>query len=161
MKRRILPIVLFFVVLTGFCGPVRAAPYLDSVHIVFSDGSEVVLSNEEYKIVNGNVLVKPNYVLYFLPFTVPGKGIWWDGSRKTLIFAHTDSDDYIKERVSIKIGEKQFKDLGETFALRQEAIVEEGRVYLPLRGMAEAYGNKVDYSKDGARIQIRMEKQMQ
>ncbi len=140
----------------GLCAPVSvsAAPYIDTVTVTYPDGSTTLVRNEDHIITNGNILLKPSYIIGVLPFIVPGKGIWWDDSRKTLIFAFTDADDYIKEKMSIKIGEKQFKDQDDIYELRQEAVVENGRVYLPVRGIAEAYGHEVRYTKRNGMTEI-------
>ncbi|UYO02459.1 copper amine oxidase N-terminal domain-containing protein [Paenibacillus sp. PSB04] len=156
--RSILTAVLCSLGLIALDVPATAAPFPDSVQVGYPDGSEATLSNGDYTIDNGNILVNPTYVTGALPFIVPGKGIWWDNTKKTLIFAFTDSDDYIKERIKIKIGEKEFKDKGKIFELRQEAILKNGRVYLPIRGIAEAYGKKVHYTKSNGIINILIQK---
>ncbi|WP_155971706.1 stalk domain-containing protein [Paenibacillus sp. Soil522] len=65
-----------------------------------------------------------------------------------------------KEGFSIKIGEKEFEDkvLDLTFRIPQEAVFKDGRVYLPLRGISEAYGNVVNYSKNNGVIMITIQR---
>ncbi|WP_373558022.1 stalk domain-containing protein [Paenibacillus sp. XY044] len=44
------------------------------------------------------------------------------------------------------------------FELRQGAVLANGRVYLPIRGIAEAYGNVVRYTKSNGVINILIQK---
>ncbi|OZB94110.1 copper amine oxidase N-terminal domain-containing protein [Paenibacillus sp. XY044] len=159
MKMRgILTVVLLSIGLIALNVPVNAVPFPDSVQVGYPDGSKATLSNGDYTINNGSTLVNPAYITGVLPFIVPGKGIWWDNTKKTLIIAFTDSDDYIKKRFAIKIGEKEFIDNGKIFELRQEAVLDNGRVYLPIREIAEAYGNTVHYTKSNGLINILIQK---
>ncbi|QYR21978.1 copper amine oxidase N-terminal domain-containing protein [Paenibacillus sp. sptzw28] len=137
--------------------PVNAAATVKSVKIEYANDRKANLNNEEYILIRGSILVSPSYVTDVLPFLVPGKGIWWNNEQKTLSFAFTDKDDYIKERFLIKIGEKKFKDNNKIFPIRQEAILKNGRVYLPLRGIAEAYGNVVKFTKSNGLVTISIE----
>lgn len=133
--------------------PVHAAS-VDSVILGYPNGEKQTLRRDEYIVLNGSMMVSPYKIPDVLPFSVPGKGIWWLHDEKTVIFAFTDTDDYIKARLSIKAGEKEFTDDGKSYTLRQEAVLQNGRVYLPIRAIAEAYGYDVHYKKSNGIINI-------
>lgn len=159
---KFLNVVVFSMFFFGFCIPVNAAMNVDSVNIEYTNGNKTNLTKQEFILINGSILVSPIYLVYILPFTVPSKGMEWDGDEKTLLFSAFDKDviGESKERFSIKIGEKEFEDkvLDLTFRIPQEAVFKDGRVYLPLRGISEAYGNVVNYSKNNGVIMITIQR---
>ncbi|GIQ71179.1 copper amine oxidase N-terminal domain-containing protein [Xylanibacillus composti] len=126
----------------------------DTITIEYPNGNRTALMNGDYMMNGGTVYIKPNPMLGLLPFAVPGKGIWWIGDEKKLVFAFMDTDDYMKERFSIKVGEHKFMDNGNEYELRQEAVLQDGRVYLPVRAIAEAYGYSVHYANNNGTIVI-------
>ncbi|MFB5677675.1 stalk domain-containing protein [Paenibacillus terreus] len=133
------------------------AESVDSVILGYPNGEEQTLRSEEYIFLKGSIMVSPYKVTGVLPFSVPGKGIWWLHDEQTVIFAFTDPDDFIKARLSIKAGEKELIDDGKSYTLRQEAVLQDGRVYLPIREIAEAYGHDVQYTKSDGKINISIE----
>lgn len=130
------------------------AESVNSVVVGYPNGEKETLRSEEYIFLKGSIMVSPYKTTGVLPFDVPGKGIWWLSDEKTTIFAFTDKDAFIKARLSIKVGEKEFIDDGKSYALLQEAVLQDGRVYLPIREIAEAYGYDVRYTKSDGIINI-------
>lgn len=159
---KFLNVVVFPMLFFGLCIPANAAMIEDSVNIEYANGVKSNLTKQEFILMNGSILVSPNYLIHILPFTVPGKGVSWIGDKKTLLYEAYDIDGIgeRKEGFSIKIGEKSFNDkiLDLTIRIPQEAILKDGRVYLPLRGIAEAYGNVVNYSKNNGEIMITIQR---
>jgi hypothetical protein len=153
-----LTVVVFSMLMFGVCVPANAALNEDSVHIEYPNGDKSNLTKDEFIRMNGSILVNPNYLINILPFTVPGKGMNWLEAEKALLYEAYDVDG-IGERnkgLAIKIGENSFKDyiLDRTVSIPQEAILKDGRVYLPLRGIAEAYDHVVNYSKNNGEVLI-------
>lgn len=98
--------------------------------------------------------MQENSITQVIPFTVPGKGVWWDNQSKTITFAYTDEDGYIRDRLSIKIGENQIKDFDQTIKIDNPAILSNGRVFVPLRGISEAYGRKVHWKSENGKREV-------
>lgn len=84
---KFLNLVVFSMFFFGFCIPVNAAMNVDSVKIEYTNGNKTNLTKQEFILINGSILVSPSYLVdIILPFTVPGKGMAWDGDEKTLLF---------------------------------------------------------------------------
>ncbi len=122
--------------------------------IHFADQKEELAYNTDYMMNNGQLFIKAQAITPVLPFVVPGKGISWDHLNKTIIFSYTDQDGYIADRLLIKIGQDYMKDFDEKIKMTSPAILSNGRVFLPLREISEAYGHKVQWNNKNGKGEI-------
>jgi len=145
MKKLIVTVLILSFFMTSYS--ISAS---NSKDYVLSFNSDTVFELEEgvdFVISENHILVAPRYILFVLPFQVPGKGIWWDNSTKTLIFAKKDEDEYYRSRMEITVGKNYFVDLGVEYSINKSAELIDGRVYLPLRAISEAYNKEVKWEK--------------
>ncbi|AZN38472.1 stalk domain-containing protein [Paenibacillus albus] len=130
----------------------QAANQVVPVTIEYPSGDIVKLDHQEdYRIDNGRLMLWAGYVPSILPFAVASKGVYMIGD-KTLQIDAVDYD-YPGERragFTIKIGEKKFTDhiRNQVIKISQPAELIKGRVYVPLRTIAEAYSCVVQFTKD-------------
>ncbi|MFS0870377.1 stalk domain-containing protein [Paenibacillus xylanilyticus] len=125
---------------------------------------EVTIDLETFQLVEGNdfiiseghILVSPGYITNVLDFDVPGKGIWWDNEAKSVIFAYVDKDDYPKPRLAFKVGESYFTEFDKQIDLKSKVVMLDGRVYLPLRAISEAYGMEVHWESNTGQTMIQI-----
>ena len=138
--------VIFIIVISIFfinIKPINAAN--NTYLIVFDSGEFKIEEGRDYIISEGNLFVSPYYITSVVPFSIPGKGIWWDSEAKTLTLAYLDEEEYIKPRVVFKVGESYFNDFEKQISIETKVKVVEGRVYLPIRAISKAYGKEVTW----------------
>ncbi|SEN66776.1 stalk domain-containing protein [Paenibacillus sp. OV219] len=134
---------------------------VEPIAIHYPDGYNTKLDNQgDYRIENGRFMLWAGYVARILPFAVASKGVYYLNNVQTLQIDTIDLDAPGERRkgFTIAIGEKKFTDYvrNQTIAISQPAELINGRVYVPLRTIAEAYGSVVQYTKssNGTTISI-------
>lgn len=109
-----------------------------------------------YMYSNNNLLIDAYTIANVFPFVVPGKGVCWLEQEKKMVYLYSDvtTDEYMKERLSIKIGENKIKDFDKIINISNPAVLFQGRVYLPLRTISEAFGKKVHWKKENGKVTV-------
>ena len=122
--------------------------------IHFGEQKKELIYNADYIIRNDQLLVQAHSITPALPFVVPGKGIWWDDQKKEITFADIDKDGYMIDRLSIKPGENEIRDYNKIIKINSQAILLNGRVFLPLRAISEAYDNRVHWKNENGQREV-------
>lgn len=115
---------------------------------VFVNGQEVNFDAKPVK-KDGRVLVPLRAIFEALDAKVT-----WDG--KTQSANATKGDNQIKLVLNNKNAEVKNGDSSKNVVLDVPAKLENGRIYVPLRFIGEAFGNKVLFEKDGASATIKI-----
>ncbi|MDQ0721902.1 hypothetical protein QF049_003163 [Paenibacillus sp. W4I10] len=127
-----------------------------SIEVMVNLETFQLVESNDYIISDGHILVSPAYITNVLDFDVPGKGIWWDNEAKSVIFAYVDKDDYPKPRLTFKVGESSFTEFDKRIELKSKVLMVDGRVYLPLRAISEAYGKEVQWESNNSKNMVRI-----
>lgn len=127
-----------------------------SIEVKIDEQAFQLVEGTDYIISAGHILVSPVYIISVLDFVVPGKGIWWDNKAKSVTFAYVDIDDYPKPRLTFKVGESHFTEFDKQIELKSKTKMVDGRVYLPLRGISEAYGKEIHWESSNGQSGIRI-----
>lgn len=104
-------------------------------HIVYSDVYPYIKNNRTY--------VPIRFIAEELGYDVK-----WDGASKKVTMTNGNT------KVELTIGSKKMKVNGKTLALDAPAEIKDDRTFVPLRAIAESFGEKVDYSKDYKAVYI-------
>ena len=136
--------------------PAGAEAPKKSIEVTVNLETFQLVEANDYIISDGHILVSPAYITKVLDFDVPGKGIWWDNEAKSVIFAYVDKDDYPKPRLTFKVGESSFIEFDKRIELKSKVLMVDGRVYLPLRAISEAYGKEVQWESNNSKNMVRI-----
>lgn len=107
-------------------------------HIVYSDVYPYIKNNRTY--------VPIRFIAEELGYDVK-----WDGNNKKVTMNQDDTT------VELKIGSNQMLVNGKNCLLDAPADIRDDRTFVPLRVIAEAFGEKVDYSEDYKAVYIGQE----
>ncbi|TYP68946.1 stalk domain-containing protein [Paenibacillus methanolicus] len=140
--------------------PAYAAEQTNALRIDYANGEKRVLERSDYATRDNRLYVSPHLLSLLVPFDTVSKGIAWNADEQRLLIQAFDLNA-VGERsdgFTMIAGEKAFYDhvLDQRFEITQEMLLTEGRVYLPLRAIAEAYGYSVEYDADGGESVIRI-----
>ncbi|WP_127539548.1 stalk domain-containing protein [Paenibacillus illinoisensis] len=153
MKKSILIIIAIFLFITS-ANSISAEAHQNSIEVKIDEQAFQLVEGTDYIISAGHILVSPVYISSVLDFAVPGKGIWWDNKAKSVIFAYVDIDDYPKPRLTFKVGESHFTEFDKEIELKIKTVMVEGRVYLPLRAISEAYGKEIHWESNNGQNMV-------
>lgn len=104
-------------------------------HIVYSDVYPYIKNNRTY--------VPIRFIAEELGYDVK-----WDGANRKVTMTNDGTT------VELTIGSNKMKVNGKTVLLDAPAEIRDDRTFVPLRAIAEAFGEKVDYSKDYKAVYI-------
>lgn len=104
-------------------------------HIVYSDVYPYIKNSRTY--------VPIRFIAEELGYDVK-----WDGANKKVTMTNDGTT------VELTIGSNKMKVNGNTVLLDAPAEIKDDRTFVPLRAIAEAFGEKVDYSKDYKAVYI-------
>ena len=104
-------------------------------HIVYSDVYPYIKNSRTY--------VPIRFIAEELGYDVK-----WDGANKKVIMKNGDTN------VELTIGSNKMKVNGKVLTLDAPAEIKDERTFVPLRAIAESFGEKVDYSKDYKAVYI-------
>jgi len=144
MKKSLLVIFVIFQFITN-ANPISAEAGQKSIKVTIDQQTLQLVEGNDYIISEGHIMVSPGYIINVLDFAVPGKGIWWDNEAKSVVFAYVDKDDNTKPRLTFKVGESHFTEFDKQIELKSKTVMVDGRVYLPLRAISEAYGKEIHW----------------
>lgn len=141
MKKVMLSLSLVAAMVVSLAGGVSAAGAVsvnvDSKPVVFPDGQPYVDSN------SGRTMVPVRFVSESLGATVD-----WDGVNRTVKMARSG------KVITLKAGQKQALVNGKTIQFDASATIKEGRTFVPLRFVSEAYGAVVAWNPDKQLVEI-------
>lgn len=104
-------------------------------HIVYSDVYPYIKNSRTY--------VPIRFIAEELGYDVK-----WDGANKKVIMKNGNTN------VELTIGSNKMKVNGKVLTLDAPAEIKDERTFVPLRAIAESFGQKVDYSKDYKAVYI-------
>ena len=104
-------------------------------HIVYSDVYPYIKNSRTY--------VPIRFIAEELGYDVK-----WDGANKKVIMKNGNTN------VELTIGSNKMKVNGKVLTLDAPAEIKDDRTFVPLRAIAESFGEKVDYSKDYKAVYI-------
>ena len=104
-------------------------------HIVYSDVYPYIKNSRTY--------VPIRFIAQELGYDVK-----WDGANKKVIMKNGNTN------VELTIGSNKMKVNGKVLTLDAPAEIKDERTFVPLRAIAESFGEKVDYSKDYKAVYI-------
>lgn len=104
-------------------------------HIVYSDVYPYIKNSRTY--------VPIRFIAEELGYDVK-----WDGANKKVIMKNGNTN------VELTIGSNKMKVNGKVLTLDAPAEIKDERTFVPLRAIAESFGEKVDYSKDYKAVYI-------
>ncbi len=108
-----------------------------------------------------HIFITSNQLLKFLPYEpLPGKAIGWNSPLKMLtIYEETLNPDYVintdkAQRFSIIAGEDYFYIGERKVNLSYPAMIVDNTLFIPLRGVCEGYGYKIDWNQTNQAITL-------
>ena len=154
MKKFALMLVSAFTFIFVAPNTSSATPNSLTLEMKFNNNVYELEEGQNFIFSDDHILIAPGYLSDVFPFLIPGKGLWWDNETKTMTFTYIDQEDYIRPRVTFKIGDYYFHDFEEQISIRATAKLVDGRAYFPLRAVSEAYGKEVIWENENGKKKI-------